>query len=302
MKALIEKIQKLKSQKDAVILVHNYQKKEIQDIADILGDSLDLSRKAKGTSNPMIIFCGVRFMAETAKILSPDKKVLLPVFDAGCPMADMVTANDILDYKKEHPDVFVVSYVNTSAEVKAVSDICCTSANAVQIVKNIKARKILFVPDKNLGDFVKRRVPEKEIQLWDGYCIVHVRINKEHLKKMKKEHPEALVLVHPECESQIIELADEVTSTNGMVKFVKDSEKTEFIIATEEGMIDRLKKEAPDKIFYPASKPTLCRNMKKTGLEDVLRSFTCEQYEINLPDPIIRNAQAALNRMLEYSK
>lgn len=290
----------LKRQKDAVILVHNYQLPEIQEIGDFLGDSLDLSRKARETGNSRIIFCGVRFMAETAKILSPQKRVFLPVYDAGCPMADMVTAEEIKKFKESHPDFWVVSYVNTSADVKAVSDICCTSANAIQIVKNIPAKKILFVPDKNLGNFVKKSVPEKEIILWEGFCVVHIRIDKEELKKIKELHPEALLLVHPECEPDIVEMADKVLSTNGMVKFVKESYNKEFIIGTEEGLVYRLKKENPDKIFYYPGSPLICVNMKKTRLNDVLNSLKYDQYEIILDDEIIKNAQIALNRMLEY--
>ena len=298
---IINEIKKLKEQKNAVILAHNYQLPEIQDIADYIGDSLDLSKKAKELKESVIIFCGVRFMAETAKILSPEKRVFLPVYDAGCPMADMVTFEELKKFKNENPDYFIVSYVNTSALVKSISDICCTSANAIKIVKNIPAKKILFVPDKNLGNYVKKSVPEKEIKLWPGYCIVHIRIKVEELKAIKKLHPDALLLVHPECEPEVVEIADEVLSTNGMIKFVKESNKKEFIIGTEEGLVYRLKKENPDKIFYYPGTPPVCINMKKTRLLNVLNSLKYEQYEIILEKEVIENSQIALNRMLEYS-
>ncbi len=296
-----KEIKKLKEEKNGIILVHNYQLPEIQDIGDIIGDSLDLSRKAKETDADTIIFCGVRFMAETAKILSPDKKVLLPVFEAGCPMADMISPDDILKFKKGHPDYWVVAYVNTSAEVKAVSDICCTSANAVNIVKNIPAKNILFVPDKNLGNYVKINVPEKNIVLWNGFCEVHRRINIEKLMETKKLHSDAIIIVHPECEPEIVELADEVLSTNGMINFVKKSQSKEFIIGTEEGLIYRLSKENPDKKFYNTGTTAVCVDMKKTRINDVFKSLKYEQYEITLDDNIIEKAQIALNRMLEYS-
>ncbi len=297
---IVKEIEEIKKAKDAVLLVHNYQLPEIQDIADILGDSLDLSRRAKETEKSVIVFCGVRFMAETAKILSPHKRVFLPVYDAGCPLADMVTAEKLKKFKEQNPDYWIVSYVNANADVKSVSDVCCTSANAIKVVKNIPAKKILFVPDKNLGDYVKKNVPEKEIKLWDGYCIVHLKIELEEVKKVKQMHPDALLLVHPECEPEVVELADEVLSTNGMIRFVKESKNKEFIIGTEEGLIYRLKNENPDKIFYPAGKAVVCANMKKTRLEDVLKALKYEQYEITLPDEIINKAQIALNRMLEY--
>lgn len=297
---IVKEIEALKNEKDAVLLVHNYQLPEIQDIADILGDSLDLSRRAKETEKSVIVFCGVKFMAETAKILSPHKRVFLPVYDAGCPMADMVTAEELIKFKEQNPDYWIVSYVNTNADVKAVSDVCCTSANAIKVVKNIPAKRILFVPDKNLGDYVKKNVPEKEIKVWNGYCIVHVRIDLEEVKKVKQMHPDALLIVHPECEPEVVELADEVLSTNGMIRFVKESKNKKFIIGTEEGLIYRLKNENPDKIFYAAGKAVVCANMKKTRLEDVLKALKYEQYEITLEHRIIEKAQIALNRMLEY--
>ncbi len=300
-KDIVKEIKKLKQEKNAILLVHNYQSPEIQDIADILGDSLDLSKKARETDKGVIVFCGVRFMAETAKILSPHKKVLLPVHNAGCPMADMVTYRDLQKLKEENPDYWIVSYVNTNAEVKALSDVCCTSANAIKVVKNIPATNILFVPDKNLGNYIAKNVPEKKIKLWEGFCIVHRKINLEEVKKTKELYPDALLIVHPECEPEVVEIADEVLSTNGMIKFVKESKNKKFIIGTEEGLIYRLKKENPDKVFYPAGRTIICSDMKKTKLNDVLKALKYEQYEITLPEEVIKSAQAALNRMLEYS-
>jgi len=298
---LKEKIIKLKKEKSAVILAHNYQEPDVQDIADFVGDSLDLSRKAKNIDASVIVFCGVKFMAETAKILSPEKKVLLPVITAGCPLADMVSPEDLINFKKEHPDWWIVSYVNTNADVKAVSDICCTSANAVSVIKKIPADKILFVPDKNLGSFVKSQIKDKEIKLWDGYCSVHVKINATLLKQVKELHPEAKVLVHPECEQEVIALADEVLSTNGMVKYVKNSNAKEFIIGTEEGIIHRLKKENPDKVFYTPGSNPVCTDMKKIHLQDVYNALVDEKFEISLPDEILNKAREPIEKMLSLS-
>ncbi len=301
MNELEKKIFELKDTKKAIILAHNYQLPEIQDISDILGDSLDLSRTASKVKEDIILFCGVRFMAETAKILSPEKKVLLPVEDAGCPMADMVTADALIEFKQENPDYYIVSYVNTTAEVKAVSDICCTSANAVKIVKNIPAKKILFTPDKNLGEYVKSQVPEKEIKLWNGFCNVHVNINKESIEKAKKKHPDAVLLVHPEAPADVRDIADYLMSTNQMVRFAKESDAEEFLIGTETGMIYRLQQENPDKKFYPAGNPVTCVNMKKTRLNDVYNALKYEQYEIQLSSDIIKQAKKSLELMLQYS-
>lgn len=298
----IKEIKKLKKQKDAILLVHNYQLPEIQDIADILGDSLDLSRKAHETDKETIIFCGVRFMAESAKILSPYKKVLIPVFDAGCPMADMASPEEIIKFKEKNPNYWVVSYVNTSAEVKAVSDICCTSANAIDIVRNVPADKILFLPDKNLGNYVKKNVKNKEIELWDGYCIVHIRFNPDEVKKTLKLYPDAVFMAHPECDPEILDMTHEILSTNGMIKLAKYSDKKEFIVGTEEGIIYRLQKENPDKKFYSAGKPVVCKNMKKTRINDVYKALQYDQYEIDLPGKVIKNALISLKRMLQYSQ
>lgn len=296
---ILEEITKLKKEKDAIILVHNYQRPEIQDIADFLGDSLGLAKQAAETKARIIVFCGVRFMAETAKILSPEKIVLLPRKEAGCPMADMITAEDLRSLKKKHPDAKVVSYVNTSAEVKAESDVCCTSANAIKVVKNICTEKIIFTPDKNLAAYCQR-FTDKEIIPWNGYCHVHERITKEEVLLAKEKFPDALLLVHPECKPSVIDLADEVLSTSGMLSFAKKSDKKRFLIGTEEGLIYRLKKENPGKEFYTAGTAKMCRNMKLTTLNDVYLSLKEERYPIELAEGIIKSAQKTLTEMLKY--
>jgi quinolinate synthase len=258
-----------------------------------------LSREAHSTDAGIIVFCGVKFMAETAKILSPEKKVLIPREEAGCPMANMVTPEDIIALRKKHPEAKVVSYVNTNADVKAVSDVCCTSANAVKVVKNIDASKIIFVPDRNLGLYVKRFV-DKEIILWDGYCYVHDSITKEEVLMAKKNFPEALLLVHPECTPEVIDIADEVLSTSGMIKFVKESRSKRFLIGTEEGILYPLKKENPEKEFYPAGPKRICSDMKLTRLEDVYAALKEEKHEITLPDDIISASRKSLEEMLKY--
>ncbi len=296
---MVEEITKLKKEKNAIVLVHNYQRSEIQDIADSLGDSLGLAREAAKTDARIIVFCGVRFMAETAKILSPKKMVLLPRKDAGCPMADMITAEDLRKLKEKHADAKVVSYVNTNADVKAESDICCTSANAIKVVRNIKAKKIIFTPDKNLAAYCQKFV-DKEIIPWNGYCYVHEKIRKEEVRLAKEKFPDALLLVHPECNPSVIDLADEVLSTSGMLNFAKKTDKKIFLIGTEEGLIYRLKKENPGKEFYAAGTAKMCRNMKLTTLNDVYFSLKEERYAIELPEGIIESAQKALEAMLKY--
>jgi quinolinate synthase len=297
--SVADDIVRLKREKNALFLVHNYQKPEVQDIADFLGDSLGLAKEAAETDTQMIVFCGVRFMAETAKILSPEKTVLLPRKDAGCPMADMITRDELRALKAQHPDAKVVSYVNTSADVKAESDVCCTSANAVQVVRNVEADKIIFTPDKNLASYCQRFV-DKEIIAWSGYCYVHERITKEEVLLAKQKYPDAVVLVHPECNPSVIDIADQVLSTSGMVDFAQKSEKRRFLIGTEEGLIYRLKKECPGKEFYAAGTAKLCRNMKLTALEDVLVSLREERYAIELPEDILKSARRALEAMLRY--
>ncbi|MBN1782021.1 quinolinate synthase NadA [bacterium] len=296
---MIEEILELKAKKNAVLLVHNYQRSEIQDLADHLGDSLGLSRIAAETDAEIIVFCGVKFMAETAKILAPDKKVLLPQQAAGCPMAGMATAEDLRLLKAKYPEAMVISYVNSSAEVKAETDVCCTSANAVTVVKNVKTNQIIFVPDKNLAAYVQR-FTDKEIIPWEGYCYVHDQYTAEEVKRAKAAHPDAVLMVHPECPPDVIDLADEVFSTSGMVKFAKQNEAAVFLVGTEEGMLYRLQKENPEKTFLSVGSAKMCRGMKMTRLEDVHRSLLEEQFEIQLSPDIIGRARGALERMLYY--
>src|SRR5665647_496278 len=269
---IIDEINRLKKDRDAIILAHNYQIDEVQDIADYVGDSLGLSIKASEINNKVIVFCGVRFMAETAKILNPSKTVLIPDKTAGCPMADMINAKDVIELKKQHPGAIVVCYVNSSAEVKANVDICCTSANAVAVVNSLpKDREIIFIPDKYLGSYVESQTARKMI-LWHGYCPTHAFIDAKSVIKMKKEHPEAEVLVHPECNSEVIKTADQVLSTGGMLEYARQSSAREFIIGTEIGIIYRLKKQNPGKIFYPANNNIICPNMKLINLEKIMWS------------------------------
>ena len=298
MEDIINKINRLRKEKNAVILAHNYQLGEVQDIADFVGDSLGLSVEASRTSADIIVFCGVHFMAETAAILSPSKRVLMPDDNAGCPMADMITPEDVKRLRSQHPGAVVVAYVNTSAAVKAEVDYCCTSANAVKVVEKLKDREIIFVPDKYLGDYVSS-VTGKKLVLFNGYCPTHARILPEHILVAKKEHPSALVLAHPECRAEVLKLADKVASTEGMVKFVKASDAQSFIIATEVGLLHRLRKENPGKQFYPATDVATCPNMKLTTLEKVLWSLEEEKFEITVPPAIASKAKLAIDRMIQ---
>jgi len=297
MKNITEKIKELKKKRNAVILVHNYQSPEVQDIADFRGDSLGLSREAARTSADVIVFCGVHFMAETAAILSPGKTVLLPDKDAGCPMADMIDAGKLRDLKKKHPGAAVVCYVNSTAEVKAESDYCCTSANAVEILSGIENDEIIFVPDKYLGSFAAEKAGKKVI-LYDGYCPVHMKILPENIEKTKAEHPGAKVLVHPESRSDVCALADEILSTSGMEKFARESGCGEMIIGTETGLIYRLQKDNPGRKFYPASVGAVCPNMKKTTLEKLLWSLEEMKHEIKVNEETAKAARKAIDRMV----
>jgi quinolinate synthase len=293
-----DSIVKLKTEKNAVILAHNYQIGEVQDIADFVGDSLQLSQEAAKIKSSIIVFCGVHFMAETAKIISPQAKVLLPDENAGCPMADMITDKELAEFKTKHPGAVVVCYVNTSASVKALSDICCTSSNAVKVVNSIpKDKQVIFIPDKYLGSYVQNQTG-REMILWNGYCPTHARVSVKSLSVVKKEHPLAVSLVHPECSRDVADFADEVLSTGQMLAFVRESAQKEFIIGTELGIIHRLQKENPGKIFYPVSGQTICPNMKLINLEKILWSLEEEKYEINLPEGIITKAKTAIERML----
>ena len=299
---IVDKINKLKKEKNAVILAHNYQIPEIQDIADFVGDSLGLSIEAARTDAAIIVFCGVHFMAETAKILSPQKIVLLPDKNAGCPMADMIDAESLKALQSKHPDAITVCYVNTTAEVKAYCDYCCTSANAVKIVQHIllnhKNREIIFIPDKYLAQYVSAQVKHDFI-IWEGYCPTHAKILPENILEAKKLHPKAKVIAHPECRPEVTALADIVTSTEGMSKYIKKSPETEFIIGTEIGIIHRLKKENPDKYFYPVTEKAVCPNMKRITLEKVLWSLEDLSYEITVEPDIMEKARLSIERMLK---
>ncbi len=293
-------ISRLKSESDAVIFAHNYQCRDVQEIADHLGDSLELSRLAARVPQQTIVFAGVKFMAETAKILAPEKLVLLPRLDAGCPMADMITPEDLHDLKTRYPQAMVVSYVNSSVEIKAESDLCCTSANAVQVVRNVPSKQIIFIPDKNLGAYVASKVKEKELILFEGYCYVHNRIKAEEIAEMKRRFPGTPVLVHPEVPMDVIRLADEVFSTSGMLAYVQKSSAREFIVATEQGLLDRMAAENSGKRFHPALRPKICSNMKRTALDDVLVALQKKQYQIDVDERIAVPARKALAEMLRY--
>jgi len=292
-----ERIQELKKARNAVILVHNYQRGEVQDIADFVGDSLELSQKAAQTSADVIVFCGVHFMAETASILNPRKTVLLPDISSGCPMADMITADQLRRKKAEIPGATVVAYVNTTAAVKAEADYCCTSANGVKVVQSIKDDKIIFVPDQYLGDFISRRTG-KPMMLWPGYCPTHARILPEAILRQKKKHPGAKVVAHPECLPEVVALADEALSTSGMIRYAARPDVRELIVGTEVGLLYRLRKENPGKVFYPASARAVCPDMKKITPAKVLDSLETLTPEIKVPEAIRVKAIAAVDRML----
>ncbi|MBU0685524.1 MAG: quinolinate synthase NadA [Candidatus Thermoplasmatota archaeon] len=297
MNDLQDRILKLKKERHAIILGHNYQRKEVQEISDFLGDSYGLSVQASKIDAKVIVFCGVDFMAESAKILNPEKTVLHPDLKAKCPMAAMVDVRSLRELKAEHPGAPVVSYVNTSADVKAESDICCTSANAVKIVQSLPDKKIIFVPDTNLGLYVQRFVKDKVIVLWPGYCPTHMNITAKDLQELKRQHPQAEILVHPECTPDVIDYADFAYSTEGIIRHVVASQKREFIIGTEENMLHRLRKEAPGKIFHSPPNAS-CPNMREITLEDVRDSLLKMQFKIELPADIIKKARVPLERMI----
>jgi len=297
-KELVRKIKELKKKRNAIILAHNYQLPEVQDIADFRGDSLELSRIAAKTDAEVIVFCGVYFMAETASILSPDKKVIMPDTSAGCPMANMMNAEDLRKLKQKYPQAVAVGYVNTSAEVKAELDYCCTSTNAIAVVNALKDKKeIIFIPDKYLADYVSKQTGRKLIS-WHGFCPTHVKILPEDLKREKKFHPKAKVMVHPECLSSVVALADVVLSTSQMGKYAKENPAKEFIVGTEAGLVYRLKQDNPDKEFYPASERAVCPNMKRTTQEKVLWALEELKDEVRVSDDIRKKARLAIERML----
>ncbi len=282
------------------MLAHNYQITEVQEIADFLGDSLELSKISKAAKEEVIIFAGVRFMAETAKILSPKKKVLLPVLEASCELAEMIEPEQLIELKQKYPDAWVVSYVNSTAAIKALSDVCCTSSNAVTVVRNVPVKKVIFVPDKNLGWWVQKNVPEKEVIIWPGYCFVHEYFSLKDLEESRRIYPEALVMAHPECIKEVLNKADYVDSTAGMLKIAQESKAKKIIVGTEEGMIHRLRRENPDKEFYSLGSTRICTNMKRTTLSDLRRALVKDEYKIELDSEIIEKAQIALERMVSY--
>jgi quinolinate synthase len=298
-KELIEKINNLKKEKNAVILVHNYQRPEIYEVGDFLGDSLGLAKDAVKTDAKIIVFCGVDFMAESAKMLNPDKMVLHPEKLAACPMANMITVSGVMDAKKKYPDAAVVSYVNSTADVKAVSDICCTSANAVKIVQSLDNKEIIFVPDKNLGNYVQSQLPDKKIITVDGHCYVHDKILVENIREAKKNHPDAKVMVHPECRMEVINEGDAACSTGQMITYARESSAKEFIVVTECGMVNVLSKEFPDKKFWAVG--GTCIQMKKITLEKVYDCLLNETNQVSVDPDIALNAKKALDRMLDVS-
>jgi quinolinate synthase len=321
-KKIAESILQLKEQRNAVILCHNYQRDEIQDIADFIGDSLELSRKAAGLECDVIVFCGVNFMAESASILSPEKTVLLPELDANCPMADMIRVSGerkvwktfpgyeeqpaflfphdftLLDIKEHYPDAPVVAYVNTTADVKAESDVCCTSANVVKVIESIPNQQVICIPDRNLSAWAAKNT-RKEVISWDGFCHVHDRVTEEDVKRIRSEYPEAVLMAHPECRMEVLDLADHITSTSGMLRFSQSTDHGEYIVGTEIGLMYRLRKENPEKKFYPLRKDMICPNMKKTRLTSVLLALREMKHVIKVPEEIRVRAQRSLDRMLK---
>ncbi|GBE33661.1 quinolinate synthase A [bacterium BMS3Bbin06] len=321
-KRIIEEILKLKDLRRAVLLAHNYQRDEVQEIADFVGDSLELSRKAAGVDCDVIVFCGVNFMAESASILSPEKTVLLPEPDANCPMADMIRVEGerkvwksfsgyeqqpafvfphgytLRDIKAEHPGLPVVTYVNTTADVKAESDICCTSANVVKVIESLPGSEVICIPDRNLSAWAATKT-DKKIISWDGFCHVHDRVTAEDARRARREHPDAVLMAHPECRLEVLELADHVTSTSGMLRHAGSSDAVEFVVGTEIGLMYRLRKENPGKVFHPLRKDMICPNMKKTRLTSVLTALREMKHAISVPEDVRVRAKKALDRMLE---
>lgn len=295
-----EKIRKLLKQRNAIMLAHNYQPPEIQDLADLCGDSLELSIRASNTEADVILFCGVHFMAETASILCPDKTVLLPKKNAGCPMADMITADALKEKLQQLPAMPVVTYVNSPAAVKALSTICCTSANAVQVVESLESENILMAPDRNLAQYTASKT-DKNIHIWNGFCPIHDRLTPEDVMKAKSEHPDAVFIAHPECRLDVLALADQVVSTSGMIRYASESSHSTFIIGTEVGLLYPLQKANPDKVFLPASNTMLCEDMKKIRLQDILNSLETMAGEVKVPEDIQKPALLAVERMIALS-
>ncbi len=299
MNEIIKRINELKRKHNAIILVHNYQLPEIQDIGDFVGDSLELARISRDIPSKVIVFCGVHFMAETAKIFNPDKIVLMPDLHAGCPMANMIDPIKLEKERKKHPEAAVITYINSTAEVKALSDVCCTSANGVKIARTIDKKEIIFVPDKYLGAYVARQILEKKFYLYEGYCPTHMLFSKEGILKLKEQYPLAKVLVHPECRTEVQEIADAICSTSQMITYAKNSPAEQFIICTEIGLLHRLKKENPDKEFIPGNPNAMCPNMKLTTLEKVLWALEDMKHEITVDEKIRQKALIAIERMVK---
>lgn len=302
MRKIIQKINSLKQEKNAIILAHSYQNIEIDEVADFVGDSLYLSQKAKSTNADIIVFAGVYFMAQTAKIISPEKKVLLPSLNAGCLMADMINHDQMVDFKKKNPDAPVVCYINSTAEVKAECDICCTSSNAFDIVKSLNAQKVLFLPDANLGKWVERELDGVEVITYDGNCPVHNNITIEDIKEARKKYPNAKILIHPECKPEVSELGDYVGSTSGIINYVKNCNDKQYVIVTEKGVVDRLKRDYPDREFILIKPGMLCESMKLTTLDEILYSLEHEVNEITLDEDVRLKSAGCIERMLKVSK
>ena len=298
MSTLVQEIQEWKAKQNAVILSHNYTRPEVQDIADFTGDSLEMSRKAAACNAPVIVFCGVRFMAETAKILSPTSMVLHPNPGAGCPMAEMASLEEVRKYREEHPDTLLVAYVNTTAATKSAVDICCTSGNAERVIAALpKGQKVMFLPDQDLGANIIHAL-NRPMELWHGYCPIHYHIPPQVIQDARAAHPNAEVLVHPECTPEVVALADKALSTGGMLQYIKDSDAAEFVIGTECGIIHKMQKENPGKKFYPLQPNPICVDMKKITLEDVRDCLRDLSNQVELPEDVIRNARAPIDKML----
>ena len=302
MKNLIERINKLKKEKNAIVLAHSYQNIEIDEVADYVGDSLYLSQKAKEISADIIVFAGVYFMAQTAKIISPDKKGLLPNKTAGCLMADMINHEQMIEFKKKNPDIPVVCYINSTAEVKAECDICCTSSNAFEIVKSLYSSKVLFVPDANLGKCVESQLKGVEVITYPGCCPVHDNVTVQNILDIREKYPLAKILIHPECRPEVSSLGDYIGSTSGIIDYVKNSNEKQFVIVTEKGVADRLRRDYPDKEFILISEKMLCESMKLTTLEEILNALEKEEFEITLDEDIRKRSSSCIERMLKVSK
>ncbi len=298
---IYKQINILKEQKDVLILAHLYQPLEIQKIADFCGDSFELAKRAKESKKQNIVFCGVKFMAESAKLMNPEKHIFLPCHNAGCAMADMVSAEDVLNLKKAHPDAAAVCYINSSACTKAVCDVCVTSSNALKIIKNIQKEEIIFVPDKNLGSYIAEQIPEKKFYLHSGYCPVHKNVPLSSVLSIKEKHPDALFLVHPECEPEVVKFADFIGSTSGIIEYAKKSEAREFIIGTERAVFEKLSEECPDKMFFLLDESLICKDMKFTTLYALLNTLEKLDNEIVLDDNIMKKARNCLDNMLELA-